>query len=54
MAKEKRYYYTVGAYLYARNDREAMVKLAEITEEMRDKEDNQAQSLTLESAPYGS
>ena len=52
MSKEKRYALTVDLYIYARNDREAMVKSALLTENLRKEEDNQAQVLTLEEADY--
>jgi hypothetical protein len=52
--KEKRYTLTLDMYVYARNDREAMVKAAKMAEELRNKEDNQAQVLTLDETPFAS
>jgi len=54
MAKEKRYTVKLDAYLYARNDREAMVKAAKVAEFLQTLEDNQAQVLNLEETPFSS
>jgi hypothetical protein len=52
--KEKRYTLTLDMYVYARNDREAMVKAAKIADELRNKEDNQAKVSTLDETPFAS
>lgn len=54
MPKEKRYTITLDFYIHARTDRQAMVKAALIAEEMRTKEDNQAQVLSLSETPFAS
>ncbi len=54
MAKEKRYTVTLDAYIYARNDREAMVKAAQLAEKIRNEEGNEAQVLELHSTPFAS
>jgi hypothetical protein len=54
MSKEKRYTVTLDMYIHARNDREAMVKAALLAEELRNKEDNQAQVLSLDETPFAS
>ena len=53
MSKGKRYSLTIDFYIYARNDREAMVKAAYLTGQMRKEKDNEAQVMTLDEVPYG-
>lgn len=52
MKKEKRYTVTLDAYLYARTDREAMVKAAKISAFLQTLEDNRAQVLELHETPF--
>ncbi|BBI90568.1 hypothetical protein HYO65_gp176 [Tenacibaculum phage PTm1] len=52
--KQKRYTVELDAYLYARNDREAMVKSAKIAEFLRTLDDNQANVTKLTETPFGS
>jgi len=54
MSKLKRYTVTLDAYVYARNDREAMVKASGLAEINRDDFDNDAQVLKLEETPFAS
>jgi len=54
MSKQKRYTVKLDAYLYARNDREAMVKAAKLADFLQTLEDNQAQVLELHETPFGS
>jgi len=54
MTKEKRYTVTLDAYLWARNDREAMVKAAKIAEFLQKLDDNQAKVLELHETPFTS
>ncbi len=54
MSKYKRYTVKLDAYLYARNDREAMVKAAKVAEFLQTLEDNQAQVLELNETPFAS
>lgn len=54
MSKETRYTVTLDSYLYARNDREAMVKAAKVAEFLRTLDDNQAQVLELHKTPFAS
>ena len=52
MSKDKRYTITLDAYLYARNDREAMVKAVQFVESLNEAEDNQAKVLELSETPF--
>lgn len=54
MSKIKRYSVTIDLYIDARNDREALVKAAQLTEVQRSLYDNQAQVLSVEECPFGS
>ena len=54
MAKEKRYTVTLDMYIHARNDREAMIKAAQMAEELRNKDGNDAQCLELRETPFAS
>jgi hypothetical protein len=54
MSNKKRYTVTFDAYLWARNDREAMVKAAKVAEFLQTLEDNQARVLKLEETPFAS
>jgi len=53
-SQPQRYTVTLDAYILARTDREALVKAALMVEEMRKKEDNQTQVISVESTPFGS
>lgn len=54
MSKEKRYSVTIDLYVHARNDREALVKAAQISEQLRNQDENQAQVLTVDETPFAS
>jgi hypothetical protein len=54
MADKKRYSVTLDAYIYARNDQEAMVKAAKLVDSLQCKHDNQAQVIKLEETPFAS
>lgn len=54
MSKEKRYTLTLDLHIYARNDREAMVKAAKLTEQLRKEQGNEAQTLFLNETPFAS
>ena len=54
MSKQKRYTVKLDAYLYARNDREAMVKAAKLAVFLQTLEDNHAQVLELHETPFAS
>ena len=54
MPEDKRYTLTIDLYLYARNDREAMAKAALLAKELRDKEDNHAQVISLDKTRFAS
>jgi hypothetical protein len=54
MSKEKRYTVTLDLYIHARNDREAMVKAAQLAEELRNDKGNEAQVLSLDETPFAS
>ena len=54
MAKQKRYTVTLDLYLFARNDREAMVKAAKLAEELRNEKEGEAQVISLDETPFAS
>lgn len=54
MAKYKRYTVNLEAYLFARNDREAMVKAAKAADFLKTLEDNQAKVIRLTETPFAS
>lgn len=54
MSKDKRYSLTLDLHIDARNDREAMVKAAKITEQLRKEQGNEAQTLFLHETPFAS
>lgn len=47
----KRYTVTLDAYIYARNDREAMFKSAKLAEHLQTLEDNFASVVSLDESP---
>ena len=50
----KRYAVNLDAYVYARNDREALVKAAKMAEYLRKLEDNQARVTEVYYTPFAS
>ena len=54
MNNSKRYTVKLDAYLFARNDREALVKAAKVAEFLQTLDDNQAQVLSLDETPFAS
>lgn len=52
--KEKRYAVTINAYIYADDDEQAKIKADELTNLLREIEDNHARLVSLKEAPFAS